>query len=762
MAKSDNIDLPYGSDGETISVPAWSTETTLSAVASYSEATAKALNAMLHSQGRQGKVAADNTDIFKNILSSQKSTVEAVVEGTKADKKREKRKQSDFEKDARARSKSFVESMDKQDLEGMTRAVAGAGLLGAAAGMAVGVIVRFSKELTELSNIGVGFGDSLLELKGYATATGMDLGNFGKLVSGNLNSMIALGDTVANGAREFSALSRQVRDLADDYNNFGMTNMEMNQTIADEIELRRKSGMQQSLIADSVAASMNDLMLETSALASITGQDRREVMRARQEAMNDNVTASFIGELDQVGQDNVLAMNSALANLGPLGEKIASGITNSMATGIDISAVNGGELGKIMGLSPEIGRLIHSMNDFVQGNALTADADVFGPQLVAQAAGFSTALSESDARQLRLYATVDSAVSDMAREILGLSIATNGLNESVADNQAEYDRMEADIAASKLIGLASTLEETIVTLQTAYLETTVGLFDKLSVKLGGAGDSIGEAGAGIITALEAVTTAYTDTGVVDGTKRLIQSLDGQTQIIIGFGAAIAAATTLLGGRGGGDGDGDGGGGGGLLQGGILALTGQWLLGKTRAAGSMLTNLAKAGGQSIVQAARVSGPILAQTVRTTATSMALKTAGAAASTAALAAVAAVIPTGLGDGTMNGPYGEDPANWPTSPTQAVIDAGGMNMTPEEIKEFNNPTPVAPMDTSGLNRGLDNVRPTESGALQTNITPDNAWRHGERGQQYLEEQQRNQTTELVQMNRHLRQLLTAFENN
>ena len=58
MAKNDMIDIPIGD--QKVSVPAWSTETTLSAVAGYSEVTAKSLNAMLKTMGVQGKVSSEN------------------------------------------------------------------------------------------------------------------------------------------------------------------------------------------------------------------------------------------------------------------------------------------------------------------------------------------------------------------------------------------------------------------------------------------------------------------------------------------------------------------------------------------------------------------------------------------------------------------------------------------------------------------------------------------------------------------------------
>jgi hypothetical protein len=66
---------------------------------------------------------------------------------------------------------------------------------------------------------------------------------------------------------------------------------------------------------------------------------------------------------------------------------------------------------------------------------------------------------------------------------------------------------------------------------------------------------------------------------------------------------------------------------------------------------------------------------------------------------------------------------------------------------------------------------VRPTETGALETGMTTENAWRHGVRGQEFLEEQRQfDQEQQQRQQGHHyqqetnqlLRRLITTIENN
>jgi hypothetical protein len=66
---------------------------------------------------------------------------------------------------------------------------------------------------------------------------------------------------------------------------------------------------------------------------------------------------------------------------------------------------------------------------------------------------------------------------------------------------------------------------------------------------------------------------------------------------------------------------------------------------------------------------------------------------------------------------------------------------------------------------------VRPTATGALETGMTTENAWRHGERGQEFLEDQRQQQLQEhhyhnsiqsIQETNQLLRRVITAIENN
>jgi hypothetical protein len=810
MANKEMQDLYIA--GEKVTVPAWSTETTLSTVAGYSEATAKALNAMLKSQGKEGKVARDNNKLFKNMLNAQKSTTDQAEEAAKnAEKaaknadKASKKELAELKKasDERVTAlKSFTKSFNDQDLEGMTKAIAGTGMLGVAAGIAVGTVVQFSKDLTEMSNIGVGFGDTLLELKAHSTATGLSLADYGKLISGNMDGLVALGGTVHEGARLFSGLSRQIRDASNDFYQFGLSNMEMNQVIADEIELRRKSGMQQSLIAGNVAASMNELMLETSALANITGQDKREVMRARNEAMNDEVTSAFIGTLSDAARENALGSSAIFSKLGAAGDTMFASIFGGMASGVDSDVINGGVLAKLTALSPEIGTMISGIDDFITSNLGNEDTPEYLSELTAMVGQMQNSIVGNERERLSFLASTNGAQAENARLLLGMRRDAAGLNTDADENQQEFIRTSVEMALSPLIGLGSTLEDAAVTLQLAALETVIGGFDTVMAKMMGDSDIVGDTGSSMIRMFDAVTAAYTDTGLFGGTLNLAEAmgLDTPMEQMTAAALGLLAWLNLR------DGGGGGGGGGGFASGILATLAasatyklGKRLIGRTVDAMSAATRLTSSAARAT--------PALARTAANAA-SLAARESRIVASQAA-ASTARVIPAAASARAAQAfiagsKFLQVLGSLPSLALQAIVTPntmgnGEMTFTPEQEREhqreadiFNSrraderresyiydnesnrtaPSPErAPIIENTTRIQPGQVRPTATGALETGMTEENAWRHGARGQEYLEDQKQqkqqahhyhNSIQSIQETNQLLRRVITAIENN
>jgi hypothetical protein len=751
MAGKDMQDLYIG--GEKITVPAWSTETTLSEVAGYSEATAKALTAMLKAQGKQGSVAKDNTKLFKNMLNAQKNTVKQAEDSAKQDKinaknadKASKKELAELKKasdDRVSQVKAFGKAFNSQDLEGMTKAIAGAGALGIAAGLAVGTVVQFSKDLTEMSNIGVGFGDTLLELKAHSTATGLQLADYGKLIAGNLDGMLALGGTVHEGARIFSGLSKQIRETSSDFHQFGLSNTEMNQVIADEIELRRKSGMQQSLIFASVAGSMNDLMLETSALANITGQDRREVMRARNEAMNDEVTSAFLGTLDDVGKENVLGTKSIFNKLGAAGDTMFSSIFGGMASGLDADVVNSGALAKLKSLSPEIGSMISGIDNFITSNVGNENTPEYLSKLTAMVGQMQDSISADEGSRLATIALTNGAQAENARILLGIVRDTSGLGTDAAENEQEFIRTRIDMALSPLIGLGSAVEDTVVAMQLATLETVVGGFDTIFAKMMGDSDIVGATGSTIIGTLDVIKKAFTDTGLVGGANNLAEAMGIDTPMEKMTAAAVGLLLWLKSREGNG---GNGGGGNGALGSAILGG------GAGAAASALLAKKAKkkARRQAIILAAKkltmkVGGGIVATSISAALTPI-VATVVAAATAAQVLGVSVGAEKGIG----------------------TLEALDNEITPEQRQKIlenqaaytypDKPTRATEVGNKTVSIPYSGVKPGKTGEILTGMTNENAWRHGERGEKFLQrEQALSQETNLL-----LRRLITTVENN
>lgn len=765
MAQTDTIEIPIGD--QKITLPAWSTETTLSVVADYSKVTAKSLNAMLKTMGVNSKVGKANKKIFDNILSAQKNTLEVNKDSDEAAKKSAKRLHSIIGTNAElARgAKGFAEAFIKSDLDAMTKAIAGVGMVGAVAGVAMGTIVQFSKELVELSNVGVGFGDTLLNLRGQATQTGLDLGAYGKIVSSNLTSMMALGDTVGDGAKAFSALSETVFNNVSAFNNFGLSNTELNQTIADEIELRRKAGMDQSLIAGSVASSMKGLQLETSALAMITGRDKREVMRARQEQASDAAISSFIGTLDDGAAENVRSISEVLSVLGEGGTQFAKALVYSADTGLDFRTVMGGAMAELSALSPEMGKVMADIDTHVKNNFKKMDKVDFEAILTTKVAGFQNALTDSQRKQLALYATTTGAGQDAARSLLEFSVAANGISTDLDKNKNVYATVGEDIAKTTLLALSSSLETTVNTLRDATLNSVIGIFDSISAKLGGDGDAVRTAGDGMVGTLKAITTAFTDEGLDGGAGKLFDQLDATSQNLALLTIAAGTAKLALDGVGG-----TGGAGIGFAASAALMSTNVATALKTTAkvAAKWVTPVAIL--TSVIRGIRSeelkdSGMNVGERVSTQIESDALSFLDTLANASGNLVDLVTGRDDFGNSNLGEKWKDhrirvekweqDMHNRPPSPPVKSTIVAPKDMTAGKINTSymtgsqpnNNPT-------SNPDTTLNN----QSGSIDTGMTKDNAWRHGDKGEKFLA----TQTMEIKETNRLIRQLIVEYQNN
>ena len=566
---ADTIDIKIGDD--VVRVPGWATEETAKQMAKFNSASAKALTELVRQSGKGQKLVLENQKIFQELkTATKKDKDESVKAETKLNKFRKEHAKvlqttTNTMKNA---SKGLLNAFNKDNLTGIATAIGGIVGLGAIAGFTVGVLEKFAANVSSLSNVGIGLGTSLVDLRNQATLTGLNIEDYGKLVMTQGSALRSLGTSAQDGARIFSALSREARFAAREFNNFGLTNAEYNEYLLEEIEIRRKAGIGQDQITNNLSGSMNRLLAETTAMAAMTGQDRREMMRRRQEMANDASMMAFKMSLED-GADlvskNLDSVATSFGAGGDIGSQFGLAIAQSFRTGIDFRALNQ-DLAKMSALSPSVGIMMDEIATFVRQNAESMGTEEFAATLVTMLAQLGKAIPSEEMSQLGLFAAVG---NEEAANLIRFTSELQGLETELQKNiETQQDALQG-LRDTDLLALASTVEEMTNRIQDSALTS---ILETLGLDVNAAGGELVEAIQNIADHFGPDHTLWS--GMKSSYGELTTAMDNFKHALIAGGAAIALLSMTSGGRGllGRLGRGVGKVGGGILRGGVAAAT----------------------------------------------------------------------------------------------------------------------------------------------------------------------------------------------
>lgn len=542
---ADNIELQIGD--QVFRVPRWATEETASKMAGYNEASAKALTELLKVSAKGNKVVMENQKIFRDLKTATKR------DQTEFIKSQEKlvdvqNKHGDMLKKTGEKVKkagdNLLSAFNKDSLSGIVAALIPIGALGTAAGFAVATLESFSKNVANLTNVGVGLGVTLVDLRQQAAATGLNIEDYGKLVMNNGDALRALGDNAQDGARQFSAISQQTRIMAREFNNFGLTNQEFNDYLLAEIEIRRKAGFEQERLTQGLSQSFNELMVETTAMAAITGQDRREMLRRRQELLSDpslqasQLAAAARGDTNLA--NNLGAISNAFGAGGEVGNQIGMAIAKAITQGRDFRAISGGALAPVAALNSEVGGALTSLQEFIRDNINTMDTKELEIQMASRLAAIGDLLSPEDFEQLAILADTG---SDGAADLVTFLSELQGLEADPQVVRDTVEQTEQQLRDAGVIGLPATIQEMTNALKSSALTTVI---DQLGL-------DVESSGSELVEALRGITDNFgIDQGVFEGMKNsyneLTDASDKLKHALVGAAVAAGALSLTFGGR----------------------------------------------------------------------------------------------------------------------------------------------------------------------------------------------------------------------
>lgn len=209
------------------------------------------------------------------------------------------------------------------------------GGISAAIGFVVGQMEMFSTSIMHLTDSGAAFGIKLIDLRKYAGNASMSMDEFAKMISENSKSLRGLGLTSDNYLEIISnELSSFLQKAGSDFNYFGMTISELNQIMMDEMSIRQRSGQLLGNSQMNLTESLNELLYQTSAMAKVTGQSRREMFAARTDVMSDPMITSYAATLGDTQRKSLDIFSASFS--GIITPDVMKAITSSLATGINL------------------------------------------------------------------------------------------------------------------------------------------------------------------------------------------------------------------------------------------------------------------------------------------------------------------------------------------------------------------------------------------------------------------------------------------
>lgn len=340
MAKTTNITLP---DGSTIQVPAWATETTLVAMAQQVQRTNVLTSEMLNG-------VKEMAELDDEVITAINNTINATATNTETNKKQDEGKgnmvigavgaikdTASFFGDAEKPMSSMVGAVKeltdkmsgpggKKGLANLTKKFPALGKFFDKFGGSLNVVTdvalawagwnaakfeQFAEVQQKMIDSGSIFYASASEfdkLYEQSFKSGVTYNAFADTVSNYGATMTALGGNVSRGSKRFLGMYKQLNEVTDSMGDLGMQNTELMNQYAAYLEMARLTGqVDQRTMAEKgreLGQSFTDLVVESTALASLTKLNRNEALATQLAALSDVRLAAGTSTLRDMGLDN--------------------------------------------------------------------------------------------------------------------------------------------------------------------------------------------------------------------------------------------------------------------------------------------------------------------------------------------------------------------------------------------------------------------------------------------------------------------------
>jgi len=250
---------------------------------------------------------------------------------------------------------------------------AGVGALSLGIAAALGIMEEYRKKVQDLTNVGSGFGTSMLNLQRQLATAGVSLDDYVLVMQEYGAGVRNLGGTSKEAAMNFSILAKRARETAKEFGAYGLTSQEINHFLGEYLELQRKSGKRGQEAADGVEKAFRTLALQTDAMARQTGRERREALRAGMDVAGAGGVRrraeALGGEAgERLTQTSALFAAMIKQTFGAEGDKMMGPITDAIATGAGLELT---DMQPMIALMGESGTMLSQITKDISEGRLT-------------------------------------------------------------------------------------------------------------------------------------------------------------------------------------------------------------------------------------------------------------------------------------------------------------------------------------------------------------------------------------------------------
>tara|TARA_B110000090_G_scaffold35757_1_gene38835 strand:+ start:2921 stop:6382 length:3462 start_codon:yes stop_codon:yes gene_type:complete len=361
-------------------------------------------------------------------------------------------------------------------------------LLGSALAPLAGLIDNSVESYRQLSSVGGNLGNSITGVRKAAAAMEMNMDEYSSFIVGNSEALRMLGGTVGQGQERFKRMNENIKKSGDfsSLKNLGFTVTEVNEGMADYIQLQRNLGTLEKKTDEELAAGSADYLKQIDMLARVTGMTRKEAEASLASQATEaglrgmlNAFRNADGTLTQGGKNLQLSMGLLDKVGGVAGDAMKDmidGTMNHEATGKFLAALGDGgpavqEALKQIGQGADPQVLLDAFK--TAGGSLEEFAKIDTGDKIADAQSRRAFIESIRQTQPEVAAALDAAVQ--MKELGGMNL-----------KQAKEDQKKADATTKSMTTFEDSIKGLRGTIQTALMDS--GLFEMLGTAMGELGD----------------------------------------------------------------------------------------------------------------------------------------------------------------------------------------------------------------------------------------------------------------------------------